>query len=102
MDGNDRAKRRALRLERARRMWVGSAVSLMIDAWVMYGRAHHALYAVHISADGVLGPHWEDIGKALRGLLDAELGANDAIDLNKRIGDAFERCGYTREGEELH
>lgn len=57
----------------------------MIGGWILYARRHLAQYQSTIGEDGVLGPEWEAIGDALRGLLNGELGRLDAGTLDHRI-----------------
>lgn len=49
----------------------------MLRAWLKYADIHHSRYGVTIGTDGVLGPEWESIGDALRGLLNGDCGCLD-------------------------
>ena|ERR1700690_2808897 len=51
-----------------------SSVARMLGDWAQYAADHKARYESLIGEDGVLGPNWEDIGIALRGLLNGETG----------------------------
>lgn len=49
----------------------------MFNALQAHASAHHALYGSHIGEDGVLGEHWADMLRGLRGLLNGECGRLD-------------------------
>ena len=54
-----------------------TAVVEMIKGWERYAEDHRVRFESKIGDDGVLGPEWEAIGDALRGLLNGELGRLD-------------------------
>jgi hypothetical protein len=49
----------------------------MLKAWTQYAEDHKGQYDSVIGDDGVLGPEWEAIGDALRGLLNGQTGQLD-------------------------
>ena len=53
------------------------AMAVMLMGWAEYGDAHRAAYRSGIGEDGVLGPEWAAIGRALLGLLNGDLGRLD-------------------------
>lgn len=46
----------------------------MLTAWAEYADDHRTAYESPIGDDGVLGPHWQEIGLAIRGLLNGDCG----------------------------
>ncbi len=46
----------------------------MLLGWEQYAVDHKTRYDSPIGDDGVLGPHWRDIGLGLRGLLNGDCG----------------------------
>jgi hypothetical protein len=53
------------------------AIVEMTRAWSDYADKHKVRYESTIGEDGVLGPAWEEIGDALRTLLNGETGNLD-------------------------
>lgn len=55
-----------------------SAIVFMLKGWAEYADAHAIRYEGDpIGTDGVLGEHWEAIGKGILGLLNGETGRLD-------------------------
>lgn len=67
----------------------GSEVGIvgMIRAWAKYADQHRTRYESSIGDDGVLGVEWANIGRALLGLLNGELGRLDGGTLDGTIRD---------------
>lgn len=59
-----------------RRGLCGTVVT-MIDAWAAYADAHFSRYESSIGEDYVLGVAWVEMGKAIRTMLNGELGGLD-------------------------
>lgn len=51
-----------------------SAYTAMLFGWLKYADTHTRRYDDGIGNDGVLGPEWESIGKALKALLNGDIG----------------------------
>lgn len=51
-----------------------TSIVALLQAWALYADAHRAAYETPIGDDGVLGPHWQEIGLAIRGLLNGDVG----------------------------
>ena len=69
-----------------------SAMVGMLHAWIAYGETHKRRYDSPIGNDYVLGPEWARIGRALRGLLNGDLGRLDGGTLDRDICTALERA----------
>ncbi len=67
------------------------ALVMMLQGWLAYADAHNNLCdgESKIGDDGVLGPEWTEIGKALRGLLNGELGRLDGGTLDQLLLNAM-------------
>lgn len=70
------------------------AMALMLAGWAMYADAHADEYESGIGEDGVLGPDWEAIGKALRGLLNGHLGRLDAGAIDSALLGSLQAEGF--------
>jgi len=70
------------------------AMALMLAGWAYYADAHRAAYESGIGEDGVLGPEWEAIGKALRGLLNGDLGRLDAGAIDSALLGSLQAEGF--------
>ena len=73
----------------------------MIDAWEAYAEAHKAdddQDLGGIGNDGYVGPLWQEIGKALIGLLSGEIGRLDAGTMDKVIRQVFQDHGLDEDG----
>lgn len=88
------------RIERARhtttdptKLELEAALVAMTKAWLMYARAHGTRYESAIGQDGVLGEYWNDIGIALRGLLNGETGRLDAGTMDGDLVRALREVG---------
>lgn len=68
-------------------------VSLLIG-WCTYAYTHAKEYETEIGADYVLGPQWRDVGLALRGLLNGQLGRLDAGTIDSIIVTNLTVQGY--------
>ncbi len=91
---NDAWKQRHREAWMAPRAGHESALVRMISGWQQYAKAHHARYESDIGDDLVIGPHWKDIGVALRGLLNGESGRLDCGTLDGLIIDAIKAAGF--------
>lgn len=49
----------------------------MLRGWYNYAQDHEAKFGSKIGDDSVLGPEWAQIGYALRGLLNGDIGQLD-------------------------
>jgi hypothetical protein len=81
---------------RAPRGAEGPIVNLL-DAWTRYANQHAARYDSGIGSDGVLGPEWATIGRAIRGLLNGESGRLDCGTLDGFILDTLKSEGFEEE-----
>lgn len=76
----------------------------MLNGWKTYADAARADLSEKgeepfvMADDGVLGEHWADMGRALRGLLNGEMGRLDGGRLSSEISQTFEAEGFTSEG----
>jgi hypothetical protein len=77
------------------------ALVIMLQGWLAYADAHRAAFDSLISEDGVLGPSWLDIGKAMLTMLNGELGRMDGGTLDGVIRDAMLKNGVDMEKEGL-
>jgi len=66
-----------------------SAIVHLLNGWVEYASHHRKQYISSIGDDGVLGPEWWEIGKALRHLLNGETGRLDCGTLDAFILDTM-------------
>lgn len=66
----------------------------LYTALAQYADRHHARYESPIGEDGVLGVEWLTIAKALRGLLNGELGRLDGGTLDSLIYALVESAGF--------
>lgn len=69
------------------------ALRQLLAGWDEYAQTHRKAYESAIGEDGVLGKHWEEIGDALRGLLNGELGRFDGGTLDAFILDTMRENG---------
>lgn len=81
----------------SRHRWHGQAIAQMLRGWSLYAKAHKLRYGSPIAEDGYLGEMWMEIGLALRGLLDGELGGFDGGSLDHNIRECLLQNGYTEE-----
>jgi hypothetical protein len=65
----------------------------MLKGWALYAERHKAEYDSLIGDDGVLGSEWAEIGKALLGLLNGQLGRLDGGTLDGYIWNFAEKHG---------
>ena len=65
----------------------------MLRGWAEYADQHARRYESKIGDDGVLGPAWESIGDAMRGLLNGETGRLDCGTLDGFILDTMRANG---------
>lgn len=70
-----------------------SAVVLMSQAWGLYALGHRNRYGSSIGEDGVLGPDWASIGRALLGLLNGETGRLDGGTLDGWVRETMRTNG---------
>jgi len=72
-----------------------AAMVAMIKGWVAYAEAVKSTTEGEflVGQYGVLGPHWESIGYALKGLLDGEIGRLDGGILCSLILDTLKANG---------
>lgn len=68
----------------------------LLDALTLYADEHKARYEAPIADDGVLGQEWLAIAKAVRGLLNGELGRLDGGTLDTLLYDLTEAAGFKR------
>lgn len=71
----------------------------MLRGWLQYAEDHKARYESVIGDDGVLGPYWESIGDALRGLLNGETGRLDCGTLDGFILNTMRENGIDTENK---
>jgi len=71
----------AMRMPRAQER----PIVAMLKGWLAYAQDHRARFDSPIGEDGVLGPEWEAIGDALRGLLNGDCGRLDCGTLDGLI-----------------
>jgi hypothetical protein len=69
-------------------------ISGMLHAWLLYADSHQERYGSGIGQDGVLGPEWAAIGRALRGLLNGECGRLDCGTVDGIILDTLKAEGF--------
>lgn len=74
-----------------------AAWATMLEGWSRMATAHLAEFDSRIGRDGLLGPQWEAIGRAMKCLLNGSTGGLDAGSLNSNIGDCLEAHGCKRE-----
>jgi len=74
-----------------------AALVKMLTGWQYYAAAHRARYGSEVGDDGVLGPEWAAIGRALRGLLNGETGRLDCGTLDATILDTLSRAGCSED-----
>jgi hypothetical protein len=74
-----------------------TAIGLMVRGWQQYAKDHKAEYESPIGDDGVLGPEWLAIGKALLGLLNGQCGRFDCGTLDAFIRDTVHENGFPDE-----
>lgn len=74
-----------------------SAMVKMLTGWLEYQSAHAERFESGVGDDYVLGPEWEAIGKALRGLLNGETGRLDCGTLDGVILDGLKAEGFEEE-----
>lgn len=55
----------------------GHAVAALVKALSEYADTHHDIYKAPIGEDGVLGEHWAQIIRDVRGLLNGDCGELD-------------------------
>jgi hypothetical protein len=65
----------------------------MLKSWQTYAMAHQQMFESKIGDDGVLGPAWQEIGEAMRTLLNGELGQLDGGAMDRAILDTLEANG---------
>lgn len=71
------------------------AIVKLLQGWIGYAKAHMDRYEGRVGDDGVLGPEWEAIGRAVLGLLNGQTGRLDCGTL-----DAIVRATLAAEGLE--
>jgi hypothetical protein len=71
-----------------------SALPMMIRGWAKYADDHSAVFGSTIGEDYVLGDEWETIGRAIRGLLNGELGGLDGGTVDGLICEMLEAEGF--------
>lgn len=76
----------------------GYPIVRAVQAWIEYAEAHKARYESDIGGDYVLGPAWEQWGRALRTLLNGETGDLDCGTLDSIILHNLVEQGFTEEG----
>lgn len=69
------------------------ALVRMLRGWLEYAEVYEGRYESRIGDDGILGPEWEAIGEALRGLLNGEAGRLDCGTIDSIILDAMRDAG---------
>ncbi len=69
----------------------------MLTGWAEYAQEHQRRYDSVVGDDGGLGPEWEAIGDALRGLLNGETGRLDCGTLDGFILDTMKENGVNTE-----
>ena len=67
----------------------------MLRGWTEYAKLHLSRCESPISDDYVLGPEWQAIGEAIRGLLNGETGRLDCGTLDAFILDTMRENGFT-------
>lgn len=65
----------------------------MLSGWEAYAQKHKQRYFDLISVDATLGPEWLAIGKALKGLLDGDMGGLDCGSISQNILECMEENG---------
>jgi hypothetical protein len=77
-----------------------TALVEMLKGWQKYALDHKERYdRGTIGEDGILGPEWEAIGDALRGLLNGETGRLDCGTLDGFILDTMKENGIETENK---
>jgi hypothetical protein len=69
----------------------------LLTGWSEYAETHRARYESVIGDDGVLGPAWEEIGDALRTMLNGDLGRLDGGTLDSFILNTMRDNGVNME-----
>jgi hypothetical protein len=82
----------AMRLPRA---GFEAAIVGMLNAWLEYEITQTTRYQSEIGADYVLGPAWEAMGHAIRGLLNGETGRLDCGTIDGIICNRLRAQGFT-------
>jgi hypothetical protein len=67
----------------------------MMTAWQVYALNHESRYESKIGDDSVLGKEWLEIGEAMLGLLNGELGYLDGGTCDAFIRDTICENGFT-------
>jgi len=70
-------------------------IALLWRGIVEYARRHERRFESPIGEDYVLGPHWLDMCRAFRGLLDGETGRLDCGTLSTELRILVERAGMS-------
>jgi len=65
----------------------------MIYSWLEYAEDHRKKFDSSIQGDGFLGPRWVEIGNALIGLLNGDIGRLDGGTLDHIIRDTLDHEG---------
>lgn len=86
-------------LTNGKRMGTRGIVGL-IKAWAAYADDHMSAYGSGIGEDHVLGNEWADIGYALLGMLNGELGAMDGGTLDRIIRESLDAEGFNADTRE--
>ncbi len=68
----------------------------MLRGWQQYASASEASLEWRIGDDCVLGPEWLAIGKAIKGLLDGEIGQLDGGTVWSYLHETAIRAGFER------
>ena len=71
------------------------ALVSMLQGWKLQADAHEAQHGSKIAEDYFTGPQWLEIGKALRAMLNCEIGRLDGGTLDAFILSAIEAAGYS-------
>lgn len=71
----------------------------LLSGWLQYAKVYKQRYESTIGEDYVLGPAWQDTGKALLIMLNGECGRLDCGTLDSLIRMTFTANGYDEEGE---
>lgn len=69
----------------------------ILRGWDDYATYYRNRFVSLIGDDGFLGPHWESIGDALRGLLNGDLGCLDGGTLDSAIVTIMKENGIDTE-----
>lgn len=72
----------------------GSAIVTLIEGMAQYADSHHAQYGAPVGEDYVLGDEWEQIARAVRGLLNGERGDLDGNTVDTLIADMLRAEGF--------